>query len=103
VAPSANECVDFIISETIRLKLAPGAQSAGIAKSEISSFADAAFRIIFCVSAVQFVENFARGDAIRFIARIMSGIEPAVAVELPLLAGDPRQNPAFNAAEIRPN
>src|SRR5262245_28526213 len=45
LAPATDECLDFILG-TIRLKFAPSARSAGITKSEIGSFADAALRVV---------------------------------------------------------
>ena len=37
---------------------------------------------------------------IRFIARIMRGVEAPVTVELPVFPGYPRQHPAFDCAEV---
>src|SRR5262249_8440765 len=88
LAPSANECLDFVL-RTIRLKFAPSARSAGIAKSEIGDFANTAFWIILCERTVRFVEYLASSDAVGLIPGIMRSIEATVTVELPLFAGNP--------------
>ena len=49
---------------------------------------------------VGFPAALAGGGAIRLITRIVGGVEAAVAIELPLLIGDPRQHPTFDRAKI---
>src|SRR5262249_12467848 len=89
LVPATDECLDFIL-RTIRLKFAPSARSAGITKSEIGSFADAALRVVLCESAVGFVEYLTGSDAIRFIPGIVGSIEASIRIEFPFFAGNPR-------------
>ena len=93
--------VDFVVSEAIRLEFPPGVQAARVAECQIASFADTALRRCFRVGAGRHAEDLAGRLAVGLVPRIARCVITAIGVELPVLAGDPRQHPGFNAAEIR--
>src|SRR5262249_20756776 len=68
-----------------------------------TGFANFPLRRFIGVHAVRDTEDFAGSDAIRLITRIVRGIEPAIAVELPVLIRDPGQAPGLDAGEITSN
>ena len=88
------------VGELLRLEFSPSIEAAHISVSKIRCFADGAFRRILVKSAIRYAKDLAGGDAIRLIARITRSVEAAIAVQLPLLAGSPRQYAGFNAAEV---
>ena len=59
-----------------------------------------AFWAVLRVGAIGNTENLARRCTIRFIAGIAGGIEAAVGVQLPLLAGSRSQHPTFDRAQV---
>ena len=95
-APFVLELLDFFVGELLRLEFPPGTEPARVAESEIASFADAAFGRCFVEAAGRYAEDFARGGAVRLVARIVRRVEAAIAFELPFFAGDPRQHAAFD-------
>ena len=50
--PFILECLDFLIGKLIRLEFAPGAKTAGIAKRQITGFADVALRRTLIEAAI---------------------------------------------------
>jgi hypothetical protein len=76
--PISLEFFNFLIGKLIRLEFAPGIETAGITKREITGLADGAFRRILIKAAVRYAEDFAGRYAIRLIARIAGSVKTAV-------------------------
>ena len=98
--PFGIERFYFFVSEPIRLELAPGIDAAHVAKRQIARFPHVPLRTVLRVGTTRNAEDAAGGFTIRFITRIMCCIKALICVELPLLAGNPRQDPALDGAEV---
>src|SRR5262245_32057570 len=99
-APLDLELLDLFVRKLVRLEFPPGAECARISEGEIACFPNTTLGRLLSEAAIRHTENLARGDAIRFVARIVRGVKATVAFELPLFTGGPRQHAAFDAAEI---
>ena len=97
---SRLERLDFRVGEFVRLEFPPRIQAAHVAEREIAGLADTALRRVLCVGAGRHAEDLACGLAVRLVARITCRVKSAVGVELPIFASNPRQDAAFDRAEI---
>jgi hypothetical protein len=98
VSPLAFEFLDFLISETIRLKFPESFQTALKTERQIADFADAA--LLFRDGIGRYVEDRCGSDTIGLVGGIVRGIVATIGVELPVLASDPSQSTALDAAEV---
>jgi hypothetical protein len=90
--PFELEVLDLFVAELVRLELSPSTERAHIAEGKIARFPDSTLGRLLSEAAVRQAKYFARGDAVGLVTRIMRLVEPAIALELPLFAGNPRQH-----------
>src|SRR6266542_4229196 len=102
-APLEFELLHLGVANTVRLEFSPSIQTALVPEGQIADFADFALRRVGGEGPVWDAEDLAGRDAIRLISRILSRIDAAVGIELPLLVADPGEDPGFNAGEIGAN
>ena len=98
--PLRLKLLNFLVGELLRLEFPPGAECTHIAEGEIANFPDATLGRFFHKAAVRDTEYLARGDAVRFVARIVRFVEATIALKLPFFAGSPRQRARFDTAEV---
>src|SRR5262249_14894171 len=99
-APIELELLHLRIGETIGLELAPRIEAALVAEGQIARFANFPLWRFVGIRAVRDTKDFAGSDAVGLVARIVRGVEAAIAVELPTFIRDPSQAPRLDAGEV---
>ena len=100
VAPLLNDCLDLrILARIMRDDATPGADRSAKSGGQLAALAE----LPFCrrdLGVLRLVQHLARDNPVRLELRVAGPLECRVRVELPLLAGEPRQYDALDRREV---